>query len=133
MSDDFSEVYALAADLGRVTPQVVKNARKAIEVTGRSIKDDWREGAVVSSTYAETYAPSIDYDFVADTDGLTLEVGPHLGKTPGASAGFLEDAPGGVEAPAQHAGRDALEANEDDFYQGLEIAAFEALGGILGG
>lgn len=133
MSDDFSELAALAADLGKVPPAALKNVRKALEVTARSVKDDWREGAVVASTFAETYAPSIDYDFKPDSDGVVVEIGPHLGKTPGASAGFLEDAPGGVEAPPQHAGRDALEANEDDFYQGLEIAVFEALGSVMEG
>lgn len=133
MSDDFSELAALASDLGKVPPAAAKNVRKALEVTARSIKEDWREGAAVAHGYADTYAPSIDYDFKPDSEGVTVDIGPHLGKTPGASAGFLEDAPGNVQAPAQHAGRDALEANEDDFYQGLEIAVFEALGGILEG
>lgn len=126
MSDDFSELQQLAADLGTVAPKAQRNVGKALEVTARSVKDDWREGATVANGYANTYAPAIDYDFTSG-DGITVEIGPHLGATPGASAGFLEDAPGGVDSPPQHAGRDALEANEADFYRGLEIAITNAV------
>lgn len=127
MADDFSELLELAADLSAVPAAANRNVRKAIEVTARNVKDDWRQGATVSRGYAASYAAAVDYTLKFPGGSIDAEVGPSLGKTAGASAGFLEDAPGGVAAAPQHAGRDALEANEGDFVRGLEIAIFEAL------
>ena len=127
MADDFSELYDLAADLTDAPAEVAPFARKAVEVTARSIKDDWRQGAEISGGYASTYAASISYDMKDDASGPGAEIGPVLGTTPGASAGFLEEGGGGVDGPAHHAGRDAVEANEADFERGLEIALFDAL------
>ena len=56
---------------------------------------------------------------------VEAEVGPHLGRNQG-SFGFVEDANGGVRSAPQHAGRDALRANEADFERGLQIALFDA-------
>lgn len=126
VADDFSDLARLEADLRSVPSAANRNVKKALEVTSRHIKDDWRQGAEVGGGYAETYAPSISYDLKFPGGAIESEIGPVLGKTPGASAGFLEDAPGDVQAEPQHAGRDALEANEADFYQGLEIAVFDA-------
>ncbi|GAA1148427.1 hypothetical protein GCM10009651_36370 [Microbacterium natoriense] len=127
MADDFSELYELVADLSNVPAAANRNVKKAIQFTSVEIKKDWRQGAAVSGSYAETYPASIDFDLKFPGGAIESEIGPSLGKTPGASAGFLEEAPGGVDGPATHAGRDALEANEDDFYRGLEIAIFDAL------
>ena len=127
MADDFSELMSLVADLGEVPDAAVENVRKAIQVTSFKIKADWRRGATVANGYAKTYSDSITYETEVGREAVTSEIGPTLGKTPGASAGFLEDAPGDVLAPAQHAGRDALEANEEDFYRGLEIAITQAV------
>ena len=127
MTDDFSELYELAADLTNAPAKANRNVRKAIEVTARNIKDDWREGAEISSSYTRTYAAAISYDMMLPGGEIAAEIGPVLGRTPGASAGFLEEGGGGVDGPSHHAGRDALEANEPDFYRGLEIAIFDAL------
>ena len=127
MADDFSELYELAADLTDAPAKANRNVRKAIEVTARNIKDDWREGAEISAGYAKTYSASISYDMLLPGGEIAAEVGPVLGRTPGASAGFLEEGGGGVDGPPHHAGRDALEAHEPDFYRGLEIAIFDAL------
>lgn len=129
MADDFSELLKLEADLRNVPSKANRNIKKAIEVTARHIKDDWKEGATVGRGYAKTYAAAVDYDIKFPGGAIEAEIGPSLGKTLGSSAGFLEDAPGDVKAAPQHAGRDALEANEEDFERGLEIAIFEALGG----
>lgn len=128
MSDDFSELSELAADLSAVPSGANRNIKKAIEVTARSVRDDWRQGAEVGrgDGYSERYASSIFYDIKTPGDAIEAEVGPELGRA-GGSAGFLEDAPGGVAASPQHAGRDALEANEADFIRGLEIAITEAV------
>lgn len=128
MADDFSELSELAADLSAVPPEANRNIKKAIEVTARNVRDDWRQGAEVGSGdgYSERYASSIFYDIKYPGGAIEAEVGPELGRA-GGSAGFLEDAPGGVQASPQHAGRDALEANEEDFIRGLEIAITEAV------
>lgn len=132
MSDEFSELMELAADLTGVPAEANRNVKKALEVTARSIKDDWRQGAEVSSSYADRYASSIFYDIRYPGGAIEAEIGPELGR-PGGSAGFLEDAPGGVRASPQHAGRDALEANEGDFVTGLEIAITNAVIDKIGG
>lgn len=127
MADDFSELYELAADLSEVPPEANRNVKKAIEVTSRSIKDDWRQGAEISGSFAKSYAPAISYDIRFPGGAIESEIGPVLGRTPGAGAGFLEEAGGGVDGPPTHAARDALEANEEDFYRGLEIAVTDAV------
>lgn len=134
MADDFSELYELAADLTRVPDRANRNIKKAVEVTARHVKDDWRQGAEVGrgDGYSEAYARSIFYDVKVGAGVIEGEVGPELGR-PGGSAGFLEDAPGGVSASPQHAGRNAVRANEDDFVHGLEIAVFQALAEEVGG
>lgn len=128
MADDFSELLELVADLRDVPSEANRNIKKAIEVTARNVRDDWRQGAAVGfgEGYSERYASSIFYDMKYPGGAIEAEIGPELGR-PGASAGFLEDAPGGVLAAPQHAGRDALEANEEDFERGLEIAITQAL------
>lgn len=127
MTDDFSELAKLAADLGKVPAEAAKNVHKAIEFTSISLRDDWREGATIAHGYAKSYAPAISYDMKTTDYAIESDIGPVLGKTPGASAGFLEEAGGGVDGPAHHAGRNALEANEEDFYRGLEIAITQAV------
>lgn len=127
MSDDFSELASLASDLSNVPAAANRNVKKAIQFTSVEIKNDWRQGAEVSGSYARTYPAAIDFDLKFPGGAIESEIGPSLGKTSGASAGFLEDAPGGVDGPATHAGRNALEANEEDFIRGLEIAIFDAL------
>lgn len=126
MSDDFSELFELAADISSAPAKANRNVKKAIEFTSVEIKNDWRQGAEVSGSYARSYPASISYDLHYPGGAIESEIGPVLGKTPGAGAGFLEEAPGGVDGPPHHAGRDALEANEEDFYRGLEIAIFDA-------
>lgn len=129
MADDFSELASLAADLTTVPAEANKRVKKAIEVTSRGIKDDWKQGAEVSGSYAKSYPASISYDLHYPGGAIESEIGPVLGKTPGAGAGFLDDplSSAGVDGPVHHAGRDALEANEEDFYRGLEIAITDAL------
>ena len=123
------ELRKLAADLSKVATGVRPFAEKAIEVTARNIKSGWAERAEVSregTGFAGAYSSSIDYDMRATLTSVEADIGPNLGKR-GGSAGFLEDAPGGVKSRPQHAGRDALEANEQDFYDGLAKAAADAL------
>lgn len=123
---DFSELAALAADLSDAPAEVVPFARKAVEVTARRVKDDWRKGA--DRTGLHGYAASVDYDMKS---GIAAEIGPNPEKNQGVF-GLVEDANGDVKSAPQHAGRDALEANEEDFCRGLEIAVADGLAKALG-
>lgn len=126
MSDGFDELYELADDLTGAGPEVNKRVKQALQFTSMEIKQDWREGAAFSDYFPESYAAAIDFTLSFPGDAIVSDIGPTLGRTGGASAGFLEEGGGGVDGPPTHAGRDALEANEEDFYRGLEIAMYDA-------
>ena len=120
MSDD---VRRLAADLTAAGPAVRPFARKALQVTAHRIKDEWR--AAANRTGLAGYAADVTYETRESAAGVVAEIGP----TPGDSGSFglVEDAPGGVYSAPQHAGRDALENNEDDFERGIDRAVADAL------
>lgn len=122
MSDDFSELMELAADLRGAGDEVGQFADKAIKVTAGKIKRDWRKGA--DRTGLHKYARDIDYDVTYGRGEIVAEIGPTIGDS--GSFGLVEDAPGGVLSAPQHAGRSALEANEADFVDGMEKAIFDA-------
>lgn len=125
MADDFTELLELAADLTQVPADTARNVKKAVEVTARHVKDDWRQGAERSGLHG--YAADIDYEFEFGRGEIAAVVGP----TPGdaGSLGIVEDAPGDVRSAPQHAGRDAMRANEDDFERGIMLAALDSLEG----
>lgn len=129
MADDFSEIARLDADLRNVPSTGNRFIKKAIEVTARNVKDDWKQGAEVSGGYPESYPASISYELEFPGSSIDAVIGPVLGSTGGASAGFLDEplSAAGVDGPIHHAGRNATEANEEDFFRGLEIAIFDAL------
>lgn len=128
MSDDFAEFLELAADLTGAPSEVAPFVKKALKGTAVGIKRDWRAGAKVSrgEGFSGAYPYSIDFDEKDAATGPEVEIGPDLGRN-GGSAGFLEEAPGGVKAPPLHAGRNAVEAHEEDFVRGIEIALYDGL------
>jgi hypothetical protein len=121
MSDD---VRKLAADLTAAGPAVRPFARKAVQVTAHHIKDEWR--AVAARTGLSRYAADITYETHENAAGVIAEIGPTPDGDQG-SFGFVEDAPGDVYSAPQHAGRDALENNEDDFERGIDRAVADAI------
>lgn len=123
MDADFSELNALAADLRRVPRTSNRLVKKAIEVTARNIKDDWRQSA--ERTGLEWYALDIDYDITVKSEAIEAEIGPTIGDS--GSFGFVDEGGPSVLSRPQHAARDAVRANEDDFVRGLEIAVFESV------
>lgn len=129
MAEDFSELYALSEDLTEVPAEAHPRIVQALKYTSVEIKQDWAQGADRSGL--ENYARSIDFDIDASNDVIESEIGPNQGKKQG-RFGFVEDANGDVQSAPQHAGRDAAEANEENFYRGLEIAATNALIDKLG-
>lgn len=115
---DFSELARLADDLGVVPAKVAPNVKKAVEVTSRRVKDDWRKTA--DRTGLAGYAADVTYDLKFEDGAIGSEVGP----TPGDSGSFglVEDANGDVRSAPQHAGRNAAKKNEADFIKGLTKA-----------
>lgn len=122
--DDFSEVLQLAADLSAAPAKALPNVRSALQFTATNIKKDWRKAA--ARTGLEGYAAAVDYDTKVTAQGVEAEIGPDPKKAQG-MFGLVEDATGDVSSAPQHAGRDALRKNEDDFYKGLEIAISDVL------
>jgi hypothetical protein len=120
-----SELSDLAADLRSAGAGARPFVRKALEVTARNIKDDWADGA--KRTGLDGYAASIDYDISEGPFRVVAEVGPNPDRNKQGVLGAVEDADGGWKSQPQHAGRDALEANEEDFYDGLAKAAADAI------
>ena len=122
-SSDFSDFRSLASDLSDAPAEVVPFLRKAFQVTARNIKDQWREGAARSGL--EKYAADITYETSEKPTVVEAEIGPTIGDS--GSFGLVEDATGDVRSAPQHAARDALEANEEDFLNGIEIALADGL------
>lgn len=123
MADDFSELRELAADLTQAPEESRPFIRKALQVSAHKMRDDWRAGANRSGL--SRYASDVSYETQEKRSSIDAEIGPTIGDS--GSFGFVEDAGGGVKSAPQHAARDALEANEDDMFQGLEFALFDGL------
>jgi hypothetical protein len=125
---DFSELSKLAADLGEVPAKTHANVRKALEVTARHVKDDWRK-PLQQSEMIPRGASTVSYEFTDNPEGVAVEIGPtYRGKGShwvGGLVGYLEY--GTPSASPTGYGHAALQKNEADFIKGLEIAAGDIL------
>ena len=123
MSDGIDDLMALARDLGDVPEKVAPNVRKAVQVTSMKVKKDWRANA--NRTGLAGYAADVTYETKELANSIVSEIGP----TPGDSGSFglVEDATGDVKSAPQHAGRNAMRANESDFIDGLSKAISDIL------
>ena len=108
---DFSEVNKLAADLAAAPAKALPNLRKALEVTARHVKDDWKE-PLEGSRMVPAGASTISYD----VDGTSAEIGPEPGGA-GSLVGMLEYGTPNT-GPRMH-GTAALAKNEKDFVVGV--------------
>jgi len=123
-SFDFSELTRLAVDLGDAPAEVSTNVRKAVQVTSHKIKDQWRKEAKRSGLAG--YASSITYDTKETRGGVEGEIGPELSRNQG-SFGFVEEGGEKVQSSPQHAARNAVRSQQDDFVKGIEKAARDIL------
>jgi hypothetical protein len=124
---DFSEINALAADLGKVPAEVVPNIVKAVAVTALHIKDDWRE-AWSGSGHVPAGAAAITYEMKGGASlaasAVSAEIGPEL-KGQGPLVGMLEY--GTPNTGPRGFGAEALHKNEPDFEKGILKAAGDIL------
>jgi hypothetical protein len=141
---DFPELNRLAADLGEVPEKAGPFIRKAVEVTARNVRDDWRANAR-GLRHAPAFPYSITYDIGAGYDQsivqavssvisgaissarsttITAEIGPDKARAQGALGNLIEF--GSVHNSPQGLGHAALQRNEGDLQKGLEIALKDA-------
>lgn len=124
---DFHELLELAEDLSAAGERIRPFARAAIQFTASNIKRDWKANAFRGEGPTAAYPESITYDTEEKATQIRAEIGPDASRK-GGRGFFSEDSHGKVTIPPSHAGRNALEANEEDFFNGLEIAAADAMG-----
>lgn len=123
---DFTEVLAFDATLGDLPRELHENVRKAIEISARGVKDDWRNVARgLSGLHARGYPFAISYDIEKVGDGVLAEVGPE--QEGQGKFGFLEEGVASQGTSPQHAARLAVKANTDDFIRGILKAATDPL------
>ena len=132
MADDFtidaSELGRLAADIESSARTLGPYLRSAVEATAMNVRQTWREDAS-GMRHAPAYPRSITYD-VKTFQGfgvsiIEAEVGPDKSLPQGALGNLLEF--GSVNNAPQGHGQKALEANQEDFEQGLDEAVADSL------
>lgn len=128
-----SELAALEADLRQCAAEIGPQLRKAVEITARNVRDDWREFSG-NLRRAPAYSRSITYDIegrnVFGKGIIRAEIGPEKSRPQGALGNLIEY--GSVNNPPNLFGLNALNVNERDFVRGCTIAVetAEALAGI---
>ena len=124
ISFDTSDLDNLEADLGKMSVPVLRNVRKAVEITARKIKDD-AKSIIAGHRFLKAYPASITYDMKYGLTSVTAIIGPDKNRPQGALGNIIEY--GSVNnPPVKHLGP-ALEKNEEDFVAGLGIAVGDAL------
>lgn len=122
------DLTRLAADLSAAPAKAAPLIRKAVEVTARYVRDDWRE-PLKGSQYVPAGAYSVTYDMRGGAGlrgaAIEAEIGPELGRNQGAIVGILEE--GTPTTGPRGFGLVALQKNEADFEKGLAIAVEQAL------
>jgi hypothetical protein len=123
------DLTSLAADLSDAPRKAARNVRKAVEVTARYVRDDWRE-PLKGSQYVPAGAYSVTYDVTGGAglrgDAIVAEIGPELARNQASIVGILEM--GTPTTGPRGFGLAALQKNQGDFERGLAIAIEEAIG-----
>lgn len=83
VSIDTSEVFAFAAELGRIPGRVVPDVDKVMKKAAQNLKDDYNEQAA-ASTHFKGMAGSVTYDRASGIGQVGYEVGPDKGRRGGA-------------------------------------------------
>lgn len=127
---DFTEINALAADLGDAPRDAGVKIRQAVEFTARGVKDAWRDKLKGTQGLPVAFL-TIDYDLDhivgEDASSITATIGSRTGKKQATFVTVMEfGAPGQNLAPRGY-GAGALQENQADFEKGLSIAIGEPL------
>lgn len=131
---DFSELTALAADLGKVSGNISKPLRNAIKRTSGLVKKDAQD-SVGGSAHWGQLARTINYDTTESKSGIESEIGYDKSRGGSGKLGNLREfgAPGAMYggkavplAPRSDLAN-ALHKNEDDFTKGVNAAIDDAL------
>lgn len=131
MSDDFSELYELAADLEEAPANLAPNLGKALGVTSGKIQKDARKSVRGRNKRFRQAAADIDYELTG-TSGDVSEMSSEIGYQKGGAGNlgtWLEYGAPGAEnqiAPSHDLGN-ALLNNEEDFEQGVQKAVDDSL------
>lgn len=127
---DFSEVLALAADLGKAPADVGVRVRQAVEISARNVKKAWAQK--LEGTPDVPYgAAAITYDL----EGVAGEAGSSISAVIGAEDGrpqapivtVLEFGAPGQNLPPHGYGAGALQETQADFVKGIDLAVGEVL------
>jgi len=125
---DMSQIGVLASDVSAAPRVAGLNVRKALEVTARHIRDDWRD-SLQGSRNLPHGSRSVFYDIRGGrgirADSIEAEIGPELDRSQGSIVGLVET--GTPTLSPRGYGLQALEANIPDFERGLEIAIEDVL------
>ena len=126
---DTSELDHLVADFGKHMAATPVNVAKAVEVTARHVKDDWRE-PVTGSESLPGGASAITYEIkgaasaLLGASAISAEIGPEL-RGQGPLVGMLEY--GTPNTGPRGYGLEALRKNVDDFERGIARAVEDGL------
>ena len=125
MSDDLGDLVRYLGTVPRYSQRFV---HAALGKTALGMKTGWRG---IASAYSRAgrlrgFPASIDYEVTGDFPTYEAEIGPNVGAGQG-SLGIIEDAGGGVTAPAMKARPKLLKSGEADFEKGLDNAVADAL------
>lgn len=119
VSSDFSELTRLAADLGEVADDAGPNIRTAVVVTSLKVKKDWQEPLKGSRTLpALPYA--LGFDVTSDGHEIHSEIGFDKARNQGPLGNISEY--GSPSITGRGFGIAAIEANQEDFVHGLDLA-----------
>jgi hypothetical protein len=123
---DVSDLAKLAASFGEVPKGAGQNIRKAVEVSARNVKDEWRKRLDGSGSLGQA-TRSISYELKGGRairgSQITAEIGAELGGQ-GSLVGIVEY--GSPTLAPRGYGLRALEDTTEDFQRGLEKALEDA-------
>lgn len=127
ISFDTSDLDKVAADMGRIPGELGDNLRKAVVVSSRNIKDDWR-GKLTGSRGLPGAARSIGYDIEATRSGVEAQIGASYGGQ--GSLVWVTEYGARHTAPRGY-GHRALADEAAGFEKGLGIAVMQAIEAAL--
>lgn len=114
----------VVSEMEQAPIRLLVNARKAVQVTSRKVRDDARN-RIKGHKYLPAYPYSITYDTKLTAEGIEGEIGPDKGRAQGPLGNIVEYGTS-KNAPIPHLGP-ALDANAEDLVTGIEIAVRQAL------